>query len=197
MHYKILEENKTVLKKRQAYYKLYLFGHRSEGSKISSSPFPLSCSHHRFPLSIPGCFSPSLWLSSVSPVSLPELKPLFIPLLWCNSCIFLSNPTLSFPLLWTEQTQIKLLVPDALSERCFSYKYILASAESWSKDVARHTKGRPEGTAVCLANGTGKFSYLCQGFFFDNCLAVLSDLWKMLFLRQNIFSCCSHPRRER
>ena len=42
--------------------------------------------------------------------------------------------------------------------------------------MARGIKGRPEGTGVCLASGAVKLSYLCQGLFFDNCLAVLSDL---------------------
>lgn len=146
--------------------------------------------------SLPVYFSLSLWLSSVSPVSLPELTLLFTPLLWCISHIFLSNPTLSFTFLWTEQTQINLLVPEALSEQCFSYKFTAALAKPWSKDVARGTKGRPESTGVCLASAAVKVSYLCQGLFFGNCLAVLSNLLEDVISKAEHFQSLQ-PSKER
>jgi len=63
--------------------------------------------------------------------------------------------------------------------------------------VARGTKGRPESTGVHGACGAVKLSSLCQGLFFDNCLAGLSDLLEDVISKQNIFSPYSHSRGER
>jgi len=72
MHCKILEENKTVLKTRQPYYRLYLFGHKAEGFKISSPPHPLSCSHHHLPPKHTPfqCVPPWVFVSAQLPQSL-------------------------------------------------------------------------------------------------------------------------------
>lgn len=86
--------------KRKPYHKLYIFGHKSEGFKVFSPLTPLLLSWPPFLPSahfLPVGFSPSLWLSSVSPVSFSELKLLFIPLLWSISRIFLSNLHFNFP----------------------------------------------------------------------------------------------------
>lgn len=64
---------KKLLEKRQPYCRLYLFGHKSEGFKISSPPYPISSSHHHLPLSI---LPSSVFLpESLAQLGFPSLPP--------------------------------------------------------------------------------------------------------------------------
>lgn len=86
-------------------------------------------------------------------------------------------------------------MPDALFERCFSYKFIAALPEPWSKDMARGTKGRPEGIGVCLVVQLSSLIY-AKGFFLNKCLAVLSDLLEDVISKAEHFQSLQ-PSKER